>query len=191
MQLLFTKTFLPISSFIRYILYLHFKCYPLSSFPLWKSRIPSLLHCSPTHPLLLPWLGIPLDISFFWTFNWLFVSFILCTSVLLVTPFLHIWLSLLQPPSKNNKKAHTNKQQQSIKTSHSGICSKSQSQCVLQFIPLSTNLHLQMFTVMSHWSGLRSLASVTPLILDPHWNSSWLSCLALCHGDPASFRQQD
>ena len=35
------------------------------------------------------------------------------------------------------------------------------SQCVPQYTPLSTHLHLQMFIAMSHWSGSRSLASVT------------------------------
>jgi hypothetical protein len=45
--------------FIGYFMYLHFKCYPLSWFPLWKPPIASLLplllwRCSPpTHPLLL------------------------------------------------------------------------------------------------------------------------------------------
>lgn len=29
------------------------------------------------------------------------------------------------------------------------------SQCVPQYIPLSSHLYLQMFIVMSHWSGLR------------------------------------
>ena len=36
---------------------------------------------------------------------------------------------------------------------------------------------------MSYWSGLRSLASVIPSILDP--------VVALCHGDPAALDQQD
>jgi hypothetical protein len=41
--------------FIRYFLYLHCKCYPLSWFPLWKPPIPSILplllwRCSSTHP---------------------------------------------------------------------------------------------------------------------------------------------
>jgi hypothetical protein len=48
--------------FIRYFVYLHFKCYPLSWFtPLpWKltSHPPTL--CSPTHLLPLPCSGIPL-----------------------------------------------------------------------------------------------------------------------------------
>ena len=37
--------------FIRYFPYLHFKCYPLSSFPLRKLPISSSSPCSPTHPL--------------------------------------------------------------------------------------------------------------------------------------------
>jgi len=43
---------------IYFLLFLHFKCYPLSYFPLQKS--PSPYPCSPTHPLLLPSPGIPL-----------------------------------------------------------------------------------------------------------------------------------
>jgi hypothetical protein len=40
---------------------LHFKCYPLSWFPLWKPPIPSPHPpCSPNHPLPLPSPGIPL-----------------------------------------------------------------------------------------------------------------------------------
>jgi hypothetical protein len=46
--------------FIRYFLYLHFKCYLLSWFPLQKPVSPPLFPCSPTHPLLLPGPGIPL-----------------------------------------------------------------------------------------------------------------------------------
>jgi hypothetical protein len=45
---------------IRYLLYLHFKCYPLSWFPLWKPSIIYPLPFSPTHPLLLSCPGIPL-----------------------------------------------------------------------------------------------------------------------------------
>ena len=46
--------------FIRYLLYLHFKCYPLSCFPLQKPPIPSSSPCSLKHQLLLPGPGIPL-----------------------------------------------------------------------------------------------------------------------------------
>jgi hypothetical protein len=48
--------------FFRYFLYLHFKCYPLSWFPLWKTPYPISSHspCSPTHPLPLSGPGIPL-----------------------------------------------------------------------------------------------------------------------------------
>lgn len=35
------------------------------------------------------------------------------------------------------------------------------SLCVPQYVSLSTHLHLQLFIAMSHWSGSRSLASVT------------------------------
>jgi hypothetical protein len=47
--------------FIRYFLYLHFKYYPLSWYPLCKPSIPSTSHCSPTHPLLLSGPCIPLQ----------------------------------------------------------------------------------------------------------------------------------
>ena len=45
----------------RYFLYLHFKCYPLSWFPLRKLPNPS--PCSPTLPLLLPGPGILLQLG--------------------------------------------------------------------------------------------------------------------------------
>ena len=46
------------------------------------------------------------------------------------------------------------------------------SQCV----SLSTHPHLQRSIAMSHWSGSRPLASVTPSVLDPYGNSSQISC---------------
>ena len=49
-------------------------------------------------------------------------------------------------------------------------------QCATQSTLLSILLCLQMFIAMSHWSGLRPLASATLSILDPHQNSSWISC---------------
>lgn len=48
-----------------------------------------------------------------------------------------------------------------------------------------------MFIAMSHWFGLRSLASVTPSILDPHQTPPGYSVVALCCGDPAASEQQD
>jgi hypothetical protein len=51
------------SFFIRCFLYLHFKCYPLSWFPLRKPPIPSPSPCSQTYPLPLPCPGIPLQWS--------------------------------------------------------------------------------------------------------------------------------
>lgn len=47
---------------------------------------------------------------------------------------------------------------------------------MLQCIPLSKHLHLQMFIATSHRSGSRSLASVTSSVLDAGRGSSRLSC---------------
>ena len=41
-----------------------------------------------------------------------------------------------------------------------------------------------MFIAVSHWSGLRPLASATLSILDSHRDSSWLSIAVPCCGDP-------
>ena len=49
--------------------------------------------------------------------------------------------------------------------------------------PLSTHLYLEMFVVVSLWSGLRLLASASLSILDPHQDSSQISCCCCCHGD--------
>ena len=46
--------------FIRYFLYLHFKCYHLSWFPSENPLSPPPSPCSPTNPLPLPGPGIPL-----------------------------------------------------------------------------------------------------------------------------------
>jgi hypothetical protein len=51
----------PNNFFYIFFLYLHFKCYPISLFPLQKTLIlSSPSPCSPTHPLPLPDPGIPL-----------------------------------------------------------------------------------------------------------------------------------
>jgi hypothetical protein len=68
--------------------------------------------------------------------------------------------------SSNKNKAET--------ASHNGSCSV--SQCDPQCVPLSTHLHLWMLTAVSHWSGSRALAPVTLSALDPHGDSSKLSC---------------
>lgn len=54
-----------------------------------------------------------------------------------------------------------------------------------------THVHLQMFIAMSHWSGSRSLASVTPSISVPHWDSSLLSCGCPMSWRSSSLGQQD
>lgn len=48
-----------------------------------------------------------------------------------------------------------------------------------------------MYFAMSHWSGLRSLASVTPSILDVTRTPPNYSVVALCHEVPAALDQQD
>ena len=82
----------------------------------------------------------------------------------------HPFISTLCPCSLPLKIKHT-----ITRTSHHRSCSV--SQCVPQYIPLSTHLHLQMFIAVSHWSGSRHLASATPSILDHRWDSSLLSCV--------------
>jgi hypothetical protein len=85
---------------IGYFIYLHFKCYSLSRFPLWKPLIlfslPLLLWgCSPTHPLQLPCPGILL--------HWgiepsLDQGASPPTDVRQGHPLLHMWLELWVPP---------------------------------------------------------------------------------------------
>ena len=57
------RLFFPFSFFIGYFMYLHFKCYSLSRFPLWTSPTPLpllLCRCSPptSPPWHLPTLGL-------------------------------------------------------------------------------------------------------------------------------------
>lgn len=66
------------------------------------------------------------------------------------------------------------------------------SQRFLDYTVLSTHIYLQMFIAASHWSELRPLASSTSSILDPHQESSWISCCCpVCHGDPAALDLQN
>ena len=48
--------------------------------------------------------------------------------------------------------------------------------CHRVYTLLPKQLYLQMFIAMSHWSGSRPLDSATLSILDPHQDSSWISC---------------
>lgn len=43
---------------------------------------------------------------------------------------------------------------------------------------------------ISHYYGLRPLTSATLSILGPHWDSFWISCVALCHGDAVALDLQ-
>ena len=72
--------------------------------------------------------------------------------------------------TKPNKKPHL--------VMEAVVC-HSVAQCSL----LCIHLCLQMFIAVSHWSGLRPLASSTPSILEPHQDFSQMSCCC-----PASWR---
>ena len=89
--------------------------------------------------------------------------------------------SIATSPTKQTQ-ATTNKTQ---KTSHHGSCSV--SQCVPQYFPLSTHLHLQMFIAMSHQSGSRSLAFVTPQYWIFMGTPLGYPAVALSHGDPVAW----
>lgn len=47
---------------------------------------------------------------------------------------------------------------------------------VSQYTLLPKQLYLEMFIAVSHWTGLRALASATLTILDPYQNFSWILC---------------
>lgn len=117
---------------------------------------------------------------FFLIFYWFFVSSTFCTPIPLMSPFLCIYLTALQPSYPPKK----------------GI--KTISQWKLKYVtechtvyPLSTHLYLQRFIAVSHWSGLRPLASATRYqYLFCPWDSSQIFCWALC-GNPAAWGLQD
>jgi len=48
-----------------------------------------------------------------------------------------------------------------------------------------------MFIVIGYWSGSRSLASLTPSVLDPHQDSSGFCVVLLYQGDPTALNQQE
>ena len=50
------------------------------------------------------------------------------------------------------------------------------SRFITQYTLSSKQIHLQMFIAMSHWFGLRSLASATLSKLDPQRDSTQISC---------------
>ena len=93
----------------------------------------------------------------------------------------------LQPPFQKKIKKQKQKQATTTKPKKAHHGSYNVSQCVPQYTFLSTHLYLGMFFAMSHWSGLRSLASATLPILDPHRDSSQTSCCCPGSWRPCSF----
>lgn len=65
------------------------------------------------------------------------------------------------------------------------------SQCVPQYTSLYTHLHSKVFSVINHWSGLRSLAFVSPSVLTLLTGPPPCYSASLFHGDPAALRQRD
>lgn len=64
-------------------------------------------------------------------------------------------------------------------------------QCVAQYTLLLKQLFLQMFIIMSHWSGSKPLASPILLILDPDWDSSQINNNTYDNKDSKSLKKQD
>lgn len=62
-------------------------------------------------------------------------------------------------------------------------------QCVSQYIPLSTHLHLLMFITMNHLVWFEISVSVTPSLLAPPWDSSQFSCCCPSSWRSCSFRK--
>lgn len=65
------------------------------------------------------------------------------------------------------------------------------SPCVPQHTRESTQLSLQMFITVNHWSGWRPLASDALLVLAPPWDSSQIACCCFVSWSPAALLLQD
>ena len=103
-----------------------------------------------------------------------FIDFPSCIPVPLISPSLRICCSPLQPAPQNKIK-----NTQTDKTKHRKHLTVSPAVCPGVSHSVSLCPHIFTYkcpTAMSHWSGLRSLASVTPLVLHSHWDSSRSSC---------------
>jgi len=86
-------------------------------------------------------------------------------------PSPHPLISALYPcnlPRKENKK-QKRKKQTNKQTKQNNI-----SPWKMHYTLLSKHFYLQMFIAMSHRSGLSSLASIIPLILDLPLDSAWI-----------------
>lgn len=103
------------------------------------------------------------------TLYWIFVNFISCTPIPVTSPpLIHIFHPYNLPSWQRKK-------------SCPGNCS------VSQYTLSSTSLYLQMFTAMSR-SGMRYLTSSTLPVLEPHWDSSGISCWCPVSWRSCSFR---
>ena len=76
----------------------------------------------------------------------------------------------------------TNKIKQTIEN-----ISSCKLQCVTLYTTIYPSIHTSSLIATSHWSGSRPLASATPSILDPHQDSSQISCCCPVSWRPCSF----
>jgi hypothetical protein len=105
-------------------------------------------------------------LSFYLTFYWFFVEFTSCTPIPLISPSLHTYPPPLKPPLD----LPTSPKQKKINLIVEAVA------CHNVFYSIIVCLLVQMFIAMSHWSGLRPLASATPSVLDPNQDYSQISC---------------
>lgn len=85
------------------------------------------------------------------------------------------FISALHP---NNLPQKENKQTKAI--------SPRKLQSVTQYTLLPKQLYLRMFITVSHWPGLKPLASAVTSVLYPHGTTLRYPVVTLHHGDPAA-----
>ena len=143
-----------------------------------RGRAVCLLACAP-FDFSTPFKSCFLLLLFlFKTFYWLCKCLIMRSAS---HPFASALCSFNPSPSPRREKIRL----RTIFFSGHGSCDV--SQFVTQYNILCTHLCLQMLIAMSHWSGLRPLASATLYILDSNRDScccavSWRSCRFGCAG---------
>lgn len=93
--------------------------------------------------------------------------------IIFISPSPHTYPPPLQLPPNREQRSHCG--------------NHSVSHYVPQHTLLSTCLCLQMFIAMSPWSGARPQASATLSVLEPHWDSSWISFCCLVSWRSCSF----
>jgi hypothetical protein len=127
-------------------------------------------------------------------FYFLFFGIVVVFNLLLILCEFHIMYpvlsylpSALTTPPQNKKHKQINKTK--IKSPNHRKHLVAEAPVCPQCVPRPTHLHAWVFIALSHWSDSRSLVSVTPSVLDPHWDSCQL--LLPCVMEILRFDQQD